>query len=186
VVAQGGFNRTAVLVHALAIAAGLLAGWFVMDRITPDFPTDDPGVESSSAPAAVSGDDPDSLFRSENLLGALYQLDDQTAAGEGVVRLHITPGSIDMQTGDAAGAIDLDEVHFATPSIMVEDIRGEHPQVTLADVQYIDLVATADGPRWFIQLDRSHSGAGPPWTYSAPLIGYPVRPGGPPPEPIEG
>jgi hypothetical protein len=42
VVAQRGFNRTAVLVHVLAIAAGLVVGWFVMDRITPDLPSAKP------------------------------------------------------------------------------------------------------------------------------------------------
>ena len=61
---RGGFNPVAVLVHLVAIAAGIYLGLLVMNRIVPDLPdeTVDPGVSSSSAPAAVAGDDPDSLF----------------------------------------------------------------------------------------------------------------------------
>ena len=50
--AEGALNPIPIIVHVLAIAAGLFVGWMVMDRITPDFPTADtePGVESSAAP----------------------------------------------------------------------------------------------------------------------------------------
>ena len=50
----------------------------------------------------------------------------------------------------------------------------------------MDLVATAKGPRWYVQLDIDRDIGPPPWTYGAPLEGAPVTAGGAPPKPIGG
>jgi hypothetical protein len=185
VATEGALNPIPILVHVLAIAAGLIVGWLVMDRITPDFPSADtePGVESSAAPGAVSGNDPDSLFFTANLAPALSQLDDQVAAGQGVVTLHITPGSIDAATSDADGTFDVSDVNPSTPALLADEIHTQRERVTLADIGSMELVATRKGPRWYVQLDTT-TDVDPPWTYSAPLEGSPLEVGGAPPKPI--
>ena len=102
---ESGFNPVPLLVHLVAIALGLYLGFIAMDAITPDLPGDDvaPGVSSSVAPGQVAGDDPDSLFVAANLGPALAEIDDQLAAGQGIVSLHIEPGTIDADTGTGDG-----------------------------------------------------------------------------------
>ena len=195
-----------VLVHVVAIALGLYLGFLAMDAISPDLPDPDvdPGVSSSSSPAAVAGDDPDSLFRAQNLGPALDQVDEQLAAGEGIVSLHIEPGSLDTETGSADGVFDPDEVPVDVPALLAVQIEAARFQAArlpsthrlavplirgglpLADVLYMDLVATAKGPRWYVQLDPSRDVGPPPWTYGASLDGEPpLTPGPPPPKPVE-
>ena len=41
----------------------------------------------------------------------------------------------------------------------------------------MDLVATRDGPRWYVQLDIIRDVGPPPWTYGAPLAGEPLEVG---------
>jgi hypothetical protein len=53
-------------------------------------------------------------------------------------------------------------------------------------VGYIDLVATAKGPRWYVQLDIARDIGPPPWTYGAPLGGGPLTVGPAPPTPVTG
>lgn len=181
---EGALNPIPIIVHVLAIAAGLLVGFLVMDRITPDFSTADPGVESSSAPLAVTGDDPDSLFLPANLAPALSQLDDQLGAGQGIVTLHVEPGKIEAQTTDADGTFGVGEIDPATPALIADQIHAMRDRVTLSDVGSMDLVATRKGPRWYVQLDITRTDVDPPWTYAAPLSGEPVTAGGAPPKPI--
>jgi hypothetical protein len=180
------FNPVVVLVHLMAIAIGLLGGWIVMDRITPDglASSAEPGVSSSSAPGAVAGDAPDSLLLAANLGPALSQLRDQLAAGEGVVTLHIAPGSISTDTSSADGTFGLDEVDPATPALIADQISEQRPKLTLADIGSMDLVATSQGPQWYVQVDPTVSDVRPPWTYRAPLAGTPLTVGGAPPQPI--
>ena len=177
----GGFNPIPVLVHVVAIAAGIFLGLQAMDAIAPDLPSAEPGVSSSAAPGAVSGDDPDSLFQPENLGLALVRLEDQIAAGEGLLRLRISPGSLDVESATGDGLFDPDDVSAALPSVIVDQAQGERPRVGLADVGYMELVATEEGPRWYVQLDTSKTDVSPPWTYGAPLSGTPLEPGGPAP-----
>jgi hypothetical protein len=152
-----------------------------MDRVTPDFPTADPGIESSAAPGSVAGDDPDSLFLPNNLSAAILQLQDQLGAGQGVVTLHIEPGSIDVQSSDVEGTYDLAEVPVAAPARIADAIQEQRPQVGLSRIRSMDLVATRQGPRWYIQLDTAAADIPPPWTYGAPLEGTPLTAGGAPP-----
>jgi hypothetical protein len=183
---EGALNPIPILVHVLAIAAGLIVGFMVMDRINPNFPSSDtePGIESSAAPSAVAGDDPDSLFFTANLLPALSQLDDQLAAGQGVVTLHIEPGAISVKSSDADGTFDLSDISPGTPALLAEEIHMQRDRVTLEDIGSMDLVATRKGPRWYVQLDTSRTDVDPPWTYGAPLGGAPLEVGGAQPKPI--
>lgn len=175
-----------VLVHLVAIALGLYLGFLAMEAISPDLPDADvdPGVSSSSRPAAVLGDDPDSLFRAVNLGPALDQVDEQLAAGEGIVSLHITPGSLDAEPGSAEGVYEPDDVPADVPALLAIEINRERGGTTLADVAYMDLVATAKGPRWYVQLDVGRDIGPPPWTYGAPLEGEPLTVGPAPPTPV--
>ncbi len=158
-----------------------------MNSLAPDLPDDsvEPGVSSSSAPGSVAGDDPDSLFRAANLGPALEQVDDQLAAGEGIVTLHLTPGAVDAATGSAEGVFDPEEVPVDAPALIGTEISEERG-LTLADVSYMDLVATAKGPRWYVQLDTNRDIGPPPWTFGAPLDGEPLAVGVGEPQAVTG
>jgi hypothetical protein len=181
---EGALNPIPILVHVLAIAAGLFVGWIVMDRITPNFPTADPGVESSSAPKAVAGGDPDSLYHPNNFSDAIGQLQEQFGAGQGAVSLHLEPGQIEVETSDVDGTFDLAEVPVAAPLRIGMAIEEQRPRLGLAEIAYMDLVATPNGPRWYVQIDVNATAEPPPWTYTAPLDANSVTPGGAPPEPV--
>jgi hypothetical protein len=181
---EGAFNPIPILVHALAIAAGLFVGWIVMDRITPNFPSADPGVASSSAPGAVAGNDPDSLFLPNNMSVAMVELQEQFGADQGIVRLHIEPGAIDAQTSDVDGTFDLPDVPVAAPARIAAQIHELRPKFGLGEISYMDLVATRKGPRWYVQIDTGATDEPPPWTYGAPLEGSPLEVGPAPPTPV--
>ncbi len=175
-----------VVVHVLGIGLGLYLGFLVMDRIAPDLPDPSvpPGVSSS---AEVAGDAPNSLFRGPYLQGALNELSDQLAAGEGLVSMHIEPGALETETGTSEGVFQPEDVSSETPVVLIHSIdseRGGAP-IGLEDVAYIDLVATAEGPRWYVQLDISRDIGPPPWTYGAPLEGRPLEAGPGPPKLVE-
>ena len=180
-VAERRFNSTAIIVHVLAIAAGLLAGWFVMDRITPDFPTEDPGVESSSAPRSVAGNDPDSLFLANNFSQGIGQVEDQLAAGQSVTALHLTPGSISIDTTGSDRGFDLADVPVTAPASIAQALHRTREQVTLGDIGSMDLITTRTGPTWYVKLDLARTDAGPPFNYTAPLSGVSVAPANAPP-----
>ncbi|MDX6580898.1 MAG: hypothetical protein QOI10_82 [Solirubrobacterales bacterium] len=181
-----GFNPIPVVVHLVAIALGLWLGYLAMDAIAPNLPDpdQDPGLSSSSAPRAVAGDDPDSLFRAVNLSSALAQLDDQLAAGDGIVSLHIEPGSLDAETGSGDGTFAPAGVPVAVPALLASEINEQRGRAGLGEVSYMDLVATARGPRWYVQLDSGKDIGPPPWTYGAPLEGAPLTVGPAPPKPV--
>ena len=183
---ESGFNPIPALVHVVAIAVGLYLGFVAMDAIAPDLPGEgvEPGVSSSSAPGAVAGDDSDSLFRAANLGPALDQLDEQLAAGQGIRSLHLEPGALNADTSSADGTLAPADVPVAAPATLADEIAAERHGITLADVSYMDLVATAKGPRWYVQLDIDRDIGPPPWTYGAPLAGSPLTAGGAPPKPI--
>ena len=180
------FNPVAVIVHLIAIAAGLYLGFMAMDGIAPDLPSEDvePGVSSSAAPAEVAGDDPGSLFRGAALAPALEQLDQQLPAGEGIASLRIRPGGLSAETADAEGLFELEDVSPSLPEQLIASIRDQRPRVSAEDIGYMDLVATENGPRWYVQLDINTTDVDPPWTYGAPLEGTPVEAGGAPPKPV--
>ncbi len=182
---EGALNPIPIVVHALAIVAGLLVGWIVMDSITPNFPTADPGLESSSAPRAVAGNDPDSFFLANNMSEAVVQLQEQFGADQGILSLHVEPGDIEVETSEAEGTFDLPDVPVAAPARIADQIHEMRPALGLAQIAYMDLVATRRGPRWYVQIDTSATGEPPPWTYGAPLEGSPLEIGPGPPTPVD-
>jgi hypothetical protein len=187
VATESSLNPVAPIVHLLALAAGLFGGWQAMSAITPDLPGEgtEPGVTAVASATQVAGDDPNSLLRAAPLTGALDQLDEQLAAGEGVVRLRIEPGQIDVESGSADGTFDPGDVDPATPERIAGRIHGQRAAVSgLADIQYMELVATDSGPEWYVQLVSTNPRIDPPWTYGAPLEGAPLSVGGAPPKPV--
>jgi hypothetical protein len=182
-----GFNPVAILIHALGIAAGIFLGLLAMDAIAPDLPAEAeaPGVATSVAPEAVRGDDLDSLFLPNNLGPALTQLHEQIAAGQGILRLRITPGSLEAMTATGDGLIDRPSIPDAAPLRIAQQAEAERAQVTLEDFSYFDLVATPDGPVWYAQLDINITEVNPPWTYTAPLEGEPLLAGRAPPTQVD-
>ena len=179
-------NPIAAIAHLLAIAAGVWGGLWLMGKVTPDLPPADaaPGV-ASAVEQQVAGDDATSLFRSIPLSAALDQLAEQQAAGTGFVRLHIEPGSLQAETSGADGGFQPADVPPGALELIVAAAAAERPQVNLRKVRYADLVATAQGPRWYVQLDSGDPSLPPPWTYGAPLSGEPVTVGPGEPRPIE-
>ncbi len=180
-----GFSPIAVVVHAVAIALGLYLGWIAMQAISPDLPdaSVEPGVNSA---AAVAGDAPDSLYRGPNFQAALDQLDEQLAAGEGIASLHLEPGTLETEAGAGEGLFQPSDVPAEVPVALIHTIDSERggPPIGLGEIRYMDLIATEDGPRWYVQLDISRDIGPPPWTYGAPLEGSPLTVGGAPPEPV--
>jgi hypothetical protein len=183
---ESSLNPIPILLHLLAIAVGVFLGLRAMDAIAPDLPGEsvEPGIASSSTPGAVAGDDPNSLFMADNLAPALDQLADQLPAGEGIVRLRIDPGSLSAETRAGEGLFEPAGVPANVPALLGSSIHRQRERVTLADVGYMELVATRDGPEWYVQLDTDRTDVPPPWTYRAPLEGRPLSVGGAPPEPI--
>jgi hypothetical protein len=51
-------------------------------------------------------------------------------------------------------------------------------------IRYMELVATREGPKRYVQLDINRTGVSPPWTYGAPLDGEPLTVGDAPPKPV--
>lgn len=180
-------NPVAILLHVLGIAAGLYLGFVVMDSLAPDLPPEavGAGVSSSSEPRDVAGDDPDSLFAPQNLTPALAQLDEQLPAGEGIVTLRIEPGELNAETRTGDGLFALDDVTPELPERLIDEIHARRERVTARDIGYMELVATEQGPRWYVQLDINRTDVDPPWTYGAPLEGSPLEIGPGPPSPAE-
>jgi hypothetical protein len=77
-------------------------------------------------------------------------------------------------------------VPVAAPLRITDEIHSLRDKVSLEDIGYMDLIATSNGPRWYIQLDIDRTDVSPPWTYTAPLEGESVTAGGAPPKPIDG
>ena len=180
-------SPVAPIAHLLAIAAGVWGGFWIMDRVTPNLPSEDerPGVAAAAVPGQIEGGDPGSLLRAARLAPALEQLDEQLAAGEGILRLRVEPGRLEVEDTDAEGAFEPDDVDAGAPERIVEAIGRQRPIVGLDDVRYMELVATADGPRWHVQLVSTDPRISPPWTYQAPLSGPPpLEVGGGRPTPI--
>lgn len=182
-------NPVAALVHLVALAAGLYLGWLLMGWVTPDLPGEgtDPGVSATATAEQVAGDDPNSLLRPDPLAGALDSIDDQLASGEGVAVLRIEPARIGVEESEADGAFEPSAVDPAVPERILAAIGARRPEVDgLEDVQYMELVATEPGPRWYVQIVSTDPRIRPPWTYTTDLDGPPpLAPGEAPPTPIE-
>jgi hypothetical protein len=167
-------SPVSVISHLLAIALGVWGGFWLMGGIAPDLPDDEiePGVE---APDAVKGGDSDSLLRAGPLAAALAQLDEQMAAGATIASLRLSPEG--LQANSSGGGVELEtsEIPPDAPERIVTAIARQRPEVSLDDVQYMELRAGAQGPEWYVQLDLDID---PPRTYVAPLDGSSATAGG--------
>jgi hypothetical protein len=186
VVTEGSLNPLPLMLHVVALAAGLYLGWIFMGWLSPDLPSDETEAGVSATAVQMAGDDPNSLLRSGPLAGALDSLDEQLAAGEGIAVLRIEPGEINVEGSDVDGTFEPSDVDPAVPERIVERIGAERRAVHgLDDVQYVELVATEDGPRWYVQLVSTNPRIDPPWTYGTDLDGPPpLDVGGAPPTPV--
>jgi hypothetical protein len=186
VASEGSLNPLPLLLHVVALAAGLYLGWIFMAWVTPDLPSDETEAGVSATAVQVAGDDPNSLLRAGPLAGALDSLDEQLAAGEGIAVLRIEPGEINVEGSGADGTFEPSDVDPAVPLFLVQRIGTQRPTVDgLDDVQYMELVATDDGPRWYVQLVSTNPRIDPPWSYGSDLDGPPpLDVGGAPPTPV--
>ena len=184
-VRDSGWNPLAILIHVVSIALGIFGGLQVMEAITPDISTEQPGVVAPPPPSAVDGDDPDSLFQPNNLAPALSDLFNQLGAEESLVRLKIMPGSLESEARTGVDGFQPTDISAGRPQFFTQEIALERPRVTFADIAWFELVATADGWRWYIQFNINKTDVKPPWSYTAPYAGFPLEPGGSPPEPLE-
>jgi hypothetical protein len=167
-------SPVSVIAHVLAVALGAWGGWWLIDRVSPDLP--DPDAEAAVESAAqVKGGDPGSLLRTGPFAIALDQLADQVAAGDVVVSLRLTPGSLDSETGSGGADVEVDEIPPNAPERIVGAIAAQRPRVSLDDVEYMELRSGPQGPEWYVQLDID---VDPPRTYVAPLDGSSATAGG--------
>ena len=184
-VTESSFRAIPVILHALGIALGILLGFMAMAAIAPDLPDDsvEPGVSSSITPEAVAADDSASLFLSRNLAPSFEQLEQQVPAGDSIAKLRIEPGAVEVDSAEGSG-FALADVSPGLPELLIDSIHAQRKGVTIADITSIELVATAEGPSWYVQLDPSKTDFSPPSTYGAPLEGAPLTAGPAPPVPV--
>ena len=179
-------NPVAVIAHLLALVAGVWGGFWLMGKIAPDLPGPDVAAGlTATAPEEITGSSEDSLFRQTPLFWAMQRLADQLGAGEQIVYLQVYPGELESETRDAQdGLIDPDDVVASAPEWIVTQIAEERPRITLDKVRYMGLIATPDGPRWYVELVRTDPEITAPWTYTADAEGDLLEVGGSVPLPI--
>ena len=171
-----------IICNLVGLVLGVWGGFQVAGAVTPDMPDPDtePGFEAP-AEIDVNGGDTTSLYRNFPLDVALNELEQQQAAGTSIMQLHVLPDAITADTFDNGNGFqpgDVDDYAIETMVSEIDSARSE--QVTLSDVRSADLVMTRRGPQWFLQLDSARADLPPPWTYTAPPAGEPVKAGGPP------
>ncbi|HEY8466392.1 MAG TPA: hypothetical protein VIL04_06290 [Solirubrobacterales bacterium] len=172
----------AALLHLLAVVVGVFGGFTIMAAITPDPPP------RETTPEAYAGDDvlpedPESLFAPDRFAEALERLEEEYA-GSGIVVLHVEPGVATVATAaPQEGLLDLGAVPPDELQRLVGVLQRERPQLELDDIRFFELVAAADGPTWYVQLDSVSTVLSPPWAYEVRLGGKRVL-GSEMPEPI--
>jgi len=175
---RAALNPIAVIVHLVAIAAGVYLGITAIAAISPDLPSESsqPGVQASAVGDQVAADDPNSLLQPGPLAISLNSVDDQLAAGKSLSHVHITPSEITTETTDTGG-FDVADVDNSAPLRLANLIAQQRKDVDgLGDVQFVDVRLDSDGnPQWYVQLVLDID---PPRTYTAPLGALSVTPGG--------
>jgi hypothetical protein len=176
---ESSFSPLPILLHALAIAAGIFLGIEAMAAISPDLPSDDSeaGVTATAAAGQVAPDDPNSLFQPGPLSIALDSVDDQLAAGDELNRVHITPTEVQTESSGGVRGFDASDVDPSAPQRLATLIGQQRREVSgIEAFQFVDLRLADDGqPEWYVQLAL---GIDPPRTYVAPLEALSVEPGG--------
>jgi hypothetical protein len=176
---ESSLNPVAILVHVVAIAAGILLGITAMAAISPDLPGDDsePGVTAPAEAGQVAADDPNSLFQSGPLAIALDSLTEQLGAGQELTLVHITPSEVSTQSSSDMEGFAVDDIDVSAPRRLALLIGEQRKEVSgIADFQFVDLRLDERGePEWYVQLALDID---PPRTYVAPLDALAVAPGG--------
>jgi hypothetical protein len=167
-----------IILHLVAIAAGLFLGVKAMAALSPDLPPEgsEPGVNTPATSSQVPPDAPNSLFQPGPLSIALDSVDDQLAAGQQLGLVHITPAEIATNVTDGDG-FDVSDVDASAPGRLATLISHERKEVRgLEDFQFVELRLDPNGdPQWYVQLALEID---PPRTYTAPLDAVSVTPGG--------
>lgn len=167
-------SPVSAITHLLAVALGVWAGFWLIGRVAPDLPDPDTAA-AVETPAAVEGDDPDSLLRPGPFAAALGQLSDQIAAGDAIASLELRPESLDAETGSGGVELAPEDVPPEAPQKIANAIAAQRGKVSLDDVTFMLLRQGDAGPEWYVQLDLAID---PPRTYVAPLDGSSATPGG--------
>jgi hypothetical protein len=167
-----------VVLHLVAIAAGLFLGIKAMAALSPDLPppSSEPGVDVPARGGQVAPDAPNSLFRAGPLQIALNSIDDQLAADQKLSSLHITPAEVTTDATEGDG-LDVSDVDASAPQRLATLISQQRKEVGgLSDFQFVDLRLDANSePQWYVQLALDID---PPRTYVAALDALDVAPGG--------
>jgi hypothetical protein len=168
-----------IVLHLVAIAAGLFLGITAMAALSPDLPpaSSEPGVNTPAEGTQVPPDATNSLFQPGPLQIALDSVDDQLGAGEQLSLLHVTPAEIATNIVDDGGGFDVSDVDTSAPSRLATLISHERREVRgLQDFQFVELRLDPNGdPQWYVQLALDID---PPRTYTARLDAVSVTPGG--------
>jgi hypothetical protein len=169
-------NPLPPIAHLLAIAVGVFGGLALMGRIAPDLPDPavKPAVGAPSTPSTVKGGDPNSLFRAQNLSGALDQLQEQLGAGDTVYRLLIKPGTLHASTSSPGLSLDIDAVDPTAPQRIAAAINAQRPDLHgLDEFGSMILLARDQGsPTWQALLLPE---VGTPRLYTAKADGSGVK-----------
>lgn len=176
---ESSFNPLPLVLHVIAIAAGIFLGIKAMAAISPDLPSDDsePGVTAPASAGQVAPDDPNSLFAPGPLSIALDAVEEQLGAGQQLNLVHIAPSEITTQSSDDGAGFTLSDVDSSAPQRLATLIAQQRKEVGgIADFQFVDLRLDERGdPEWYVQLALDID---PPRTYVAPLDALSAEPGG--------
>lgn len=181
-------NPLAAICHVVAIVAGAWGGVAVISAIAPDLPPAgaQPAVTADPQSEPIEPQSPDSFLHATGFAAGLGQISDQIAAGDDIRRLRVEADSIQADSTSGDGLIPIGEIPADSTQNLISAIGAERPAVSYDQIAYMELFATANGPRWFVQLLTTEPGLGKPSTFTASISGEPVKAGGPAPVPIGG
>ena len=159
-VSEGALNPIPILVHLVAIAAGLFVGWTVMDRITPDFPSDDSRASSRRrrrvrSPATIPtrcSCRTTSRRRSSSSRSSSPRARASSPCISSPVRSRSRAVTSTAPTSSPT-------CPWRRRRELPIEINEQRPELDLAQIAYMDLIATRKGPRWYVQIDIGHQPA---------------------------
>jgi hypothetical protein len=176
---ESSFSPLPILLHAIAIVAGIFLGITAMAALSPDLPSEDSeaGATAPASAGQIAADDPNSLLQPGPLSIALDSVDDQLAAGDELNFVHITPAEVQTESSSDVPGFDASDVDPSAPQRLATLIAQQRKDVSgIDDFQFVDLRLGPGGePEWYVQLALERD---PPRTYLAPLDALSVRAGG--------
>jgi hypothetical protein len=169
-------SPVAPIAHVIAIAAGVLGGFWLGGVVAPDLPSAEPGV---SVEEEVRGSDGESLYRPGPLADAVAQTEEQLGAGAEVSNVTIEPASLRAAENEGTNLLPLDAMPVDAPSQMILGINKLRRQAGSTPVDFDDVSHFSWSPanptdeEWYVLLDIST--AGPPTEFAANREGMRVR-----------